>query len=643
MGNRDTIKNFIITLTGPSGCGKSYIMDRIMDLQDTLYNEGLTFIPEVFAKYVTRPMRHKEIQAMLEEKQIDIISVNYIPDDCDVKYQTYGKQYAIRLKDLQAKLDEGKSPVVVINDVRVVEELKRAFPNQVLALFLFREIPKKESFVSEAKNRGGGAAQEIDDRFNKATAIYRTFIENIGLFNRVILNVGNKNTEDYAKIQVYNLIRSVLRGELSLGSKKDGHPKLFIIAGHAKSGKDEIIKSVNDMGRLQANIIPKYTSRRQDDDDGKEMICRLIPSKKLMQQYEEAYKSELAKLEEEYQKSKELSDGDINALADAYEWLHTHQRALKKPAERFWNALEEEEGKLTTSLRERIANEVDQSHVLGNNLFSMTLQELKDLYCTDGYHKDGIDPIAVSENWDEQRTVNALVEEASVENDACLEKLNNVKLKDLIKLYRKEGYHRDGADTEWPSQEKTKIEGAFFEENPSYIDLTDIISRHEKAPLESDRPQRWDSNDKACYLEDGNTGYILYENNQTKYGFEVYNKETNKKLLSLMLEDKEKHLVLVASLPEIFRWCKKFTDDNVITIFAYSEISVKAYEEIAKSDAAIRKLSSYNNEIMKYSKNIALFDHVTIYAEEKIKDKPDARVEELIDQIFRLFRYYNNP
>lgn len=642
MGNRDTVKNFIITLTGPSGCGKSYIMDRIMGLQDTFSNEGLIFKPVVFPKYVTRPMRYKEIQDIIENKQIDIISVDYIPDDCDVKYQTYGKQYAIRLADLQDKLDEGKCPIVVINDVRVVEELQRAFPNQVLALFLFREIPKKESFVNEAKIRGGGASQEIEDRFNKATAIYRTYIENIGLFNRVILNVGNKNTADYARIQVYNLLKSILQGELSLKSKKDGHPKMFIIAGHAKSGKDEIIKSVDDMGRLQANIIPKYTSRRQDDDDGKEMICRLIPSKKLMQRFEKEYKKELISLEEKYNSLKEQAGTDINELASAYEWLHKKQRGVEKPTKRFWNALEEEEKRIANNIRDRIASEVAPSHVLGNNLFEMSLQELKDLYCTAGYHKEGIDPVAVSASWNEQQIVNALVEETSVENDACRDKLDNVKkLKDLVALYRKDGYHLEGADIEWPIRERAKVEKEYFEENPAYIDLADIMNRHENATAEIDRPRRWNENDKACYLEDGGIGYIMYENNQTKYGFAVYNLESQKKILSSMLEDREKHLVLVASLPEIFKWCKEYTDDNVITIFAYSEISVKAFEEIAKSDAAIRKLGSYEKEIMKYSEKIALFDHVTIYAEEKIKEKPDARVEELIDQIFRLFRYYN--
>ena len=256
MIEEEKLKSFIITLTGPSGCGKTTVMTKIMDLKNLLIKDGIHFEPCLLKKYVTRPMRRGEIKDQIEGKPLDIISVDSIPKDCDLKYQTYGDQYAIRLKDIRKLLEEGKCPVVVINDVRVVEELKREFPNQVLALFLFREIPKKESFDKEAKNRGD-KSQKTDERFNKATSIYRTYIENIGVFNRVVLNVGNDNTPDYAQIQVENLIRNIICGNLNLSYKRNGTPKLFIIAGHAKSGKDEIIKAVDDMGKLQASIIRK--------------------------------------------------------------------------------------------------------------------------------------------------------------------------------------------------------------------------------------------------------------------------------------------------------------------------------------------------------------------------------------------------
>ena len=642
MEEREKTKNFIITLTGPSGCGKSFVMKRIMNLGPLLAQEGLHFSPHSFPKYVTRPMRHEEIKDQIAGTPIDIISVDTIPKDCELKYQTYGKQYAIRLNDLKQLLKEGKSPVVVINDVRVVEELKRVFPNQVLALFLFREIPKRESFEKEAKKRGGGAADETNDRFNKATAIYRTYIENIGVFNRVILNVGNDKTEDYAQIQIENLIRSILCGDMSLSGKRNGKPKLFIIAGHAKSGKDEIIKAVDDMGRLQATIIRKYTSRRQDSDDGNEMICRLIPSKELLNRFTDEYNLEVNNLSLEYKEMVKQADLDIDELTDAAEWYHNRMRSITKPTERFWNYLEKEEAKIADLIRRKIIEEADKSHKLDSSLYSKSIEELKELYCRKGYHKDTVDAASVCKNWDGQQLINAIMDEADVENDVREEKVGNIqKLNDLITLYKKQGYHKEGADIDFPDRERARVENELFIKNPEYIDLVSIIERHENATSVNEQPKRWDPEDNAFYIKDNGIGYIIYENNKTKYGFEVYDVSKREKILSSKLKREKKHLVLVASLPEIFKWCEKYTDNNVVTVFSHSEISVEEFKKAASSPAAIRKIARYPAEIMKYSRNISKFDHVTIFAEEHINKTPGGREEELIDQIFRLFRFYN--
>lgn len=139
---KDKNDAFIITLTGPSMSGKSYIIDRIMELKEKLYIENqIIFRPASISKYTTRPYRIEEIRDMSEGKRVDVVSCEKIPDDCELKYQTYGKKYGLSIKDIKMHLDNGESPIIIINDVRVVEEIKKSFPQQVLALFLFREIP----------------------------------------------------------------------------------------------------------------------------------------------------------------------------------------------------------------------------------------------------------------------------------------------------------------------------------------------------------------------------------------------------------------------------------------------------------------------------------------------------------------------
>ncbi|MBN1813567.1 MAG: hypothetical protein JXA14_17140 [Anaerolineae bacterium] len=49
--------------------------------------------------------------------------------------------------------------------------------------------------------------------------------------------------------------------------------RLVIVVGAPGSGKDWLIRAVNDLGTQHAEIVPKHTSRKRWPDDGPEMIC----------------------------------------------------------------------------------------------------------------------------------------------------------------------------------------------------------------------------------------------------------------------------------------------------------------------------------------------------------------------------------
>ncbi len=59
--------------------------------------------------------------------------------------------------------------------------------------------------------------------------------------------------------------------------------RLFIIVGNDSSGKDELIRGVNDLGKFHAQVVYKYTNRPKKDDDGDEIICNC----KFLSGYEE--------------------------------------------------------------------------------------------------------------------------------------------------------------------------------------------------------------------------------------------------------------------------------------------------------------------------------------------------------------------
>jgi len=49
--------------------------------------------------------------------------------------------------------------------------------------------------------------------------------------------------------------------------------RLFVVVGTPGSGKDLLIRAINDLGAQHARIVPKHTSRRKRQDDGNEIIC----------------------------------------------------------------------------------------------------------------------------------------------------------------------------------------------------------------------------------------------------------------------------------------------------------------------------------------------------------------------------------
>lgn len=645
--NKQKIGSFIITLTGPSGCGKSYVTDRILELEQVLAAGGLVFHPVRQAKYVTRALRKKEIKADLEGKIIDVQSVEAIPEDCDLKYRTYGKEYGLSSKELWRKLDAGQSPVVVINDVRVVEEMKRVFKNRVLALFLFREIPNLETYKKQAAERGGdGALAEMQERYNKAIAIYRTYIENIGLFNRVILNVGKEGDPDYTKMQVENLIRGVLDETISMVDRRNGKPKLFVVAGSAASGKDEIIQAVNDMGKLQAFIIRKYTSRNQDDDDGDEMICKGIPHQGVTDVLEEEYKGALEAHEREAKARLAAAGDDLDKRVDALAQNLSAKKRIPKTIKRFWDVYNAAREKIADNLRQRMLQEADASHrVIEADLNEMEQEALLEMYLRNGFHDEDSkdyqklkktleaenDPVKAG--FHEQKLINLILKEASLEHHVGEVQLNKVeKLAELWKWYEKDGYHAANVDVALLRQQiEAELEERFFETNKEYLDLQ---------AMKMANP---DESKKAAYAVDHDgTKYVLYENNKgILYGFALCTLPDKTGIDYQRMCKEGKHCLLVASHREIFELVRPYFENNAVRIFAYSQISEKEFREKSTAGVLEKKLESIRKETLNYSQNIAYYDHVTIYAESELSKQKGGKEEELIDQIFRLFRYYS--
>lgn len=512
---------FLITLTGPSQSGKTLVLSKLKNIASVLREEGYSFEPQLVKKKTTRDYRIEELKAIDAEIEIDVEHVEKIPVTCDLVYQTYGLRYALDTNEIRKLLSEGKTPYAVINDIRAVEELKEEFPEQVLSIFLFRKVPDLSDFKREAGLRGNVSEAEVMARFDKAEAIYRMYIENIALFDKVLLNAIEYNQEDLHDIhkniidtQLINIIKGVFDGKVKLrknsASLHSQIPKTFILAGNAASGKDELIRAVKDLGKLQAEIIPKFTVRRQEEDDEDEMICRFRPKAEIV-------------------------------------------AALKQQCGADRDKVLEELDKVSYDIRDRFIKE-----------------------------------------WEEMKKAVLL------------------KIPDWEKLF-------------WSRVNSKESEEQLFEDNPDYVDLDKVKKCGKILCRESD---------DTVLVEYENQKYVIYHakgNEKKLYGCKV---DSDYKING-------KYKVLVASQYGVFNIFKnQLGADNVAVIYSHSQISEDEFVSSTKDEAVKAKRAKFNEYLNDYVENIVYYDHVVIYAKAHLTNEQSLKEEELIDQMFRLFRAY---
>lgn len=180
---------YVITITGPSRAGKSTTLEYLLKYAND------KFKPEIVPKYTTRFPRHDDTGEVLCQG---------VPNGCDLTYELYGERYGLKSSALFEHISNGRSPLVILNDVRAVEDVRRAFKELVRSIFIFRHNPTSDEYHQELiESRGKEAAEP---RFQKAPTFFRIYIENIHLFDYVIINSGTKNE---LNIQVAQIVKGL--------------------------------------------------------------------------------------------------------------------------------------------------------------------------------------------------------------------------------------------------------------------------------------------------------------------------------------------------------------------------------------------------------------------------------------------------
>jgi len=201
----------------------------------------------------------------------DVTHVDDIKNgDYSFVYYMQDNFYGFKLNEIIEPLKNGKNVFLIISDIRVIEEIRNYFGEFVSVLYLFRNMSDDE-FETYMKMREKGSKEKEDNskqiRKNRLYLIQRQYIENISLFDYVILN--RKKESEKMLLQVKN----ITDGYINYGTKPHKGPVIFLIAAASGAGKKTLMEAMYSLGSKSINVIKKETDRDQQPGDGPEIIA----------------------------------------------------------------------------------------------------------------------------------------------------------------------------------------------------------------------------------------------------------------------------------------------------------------------------------------------------------------------------------
>lgn len=186
--------NHLVIIVGGTGAGKSFILSKIVDINKTFNDGSDGSKPQseypycVVKKYTTRPLRANESEGSTD------LFCNAMPADfekCGKFVYTYGSHcYGIDCEEIDKKLANDQSPIVIVRDFRIVELLKQRY-NCAIDIYCKSGLSQDDLKVMLRKN--GASNDEITARMNNIVHDDNQWLYSNNKFYDYIVNRYDEN------------------------------------------------------------------------------------------------------------------------------------------------------------------------------------------------------------------------------------------------------------------------------------------------------------------------------------------------------------------------------------------------------------------------------------------------------------------
>jgi guanylate kinase len=175
--------------------------------------------------------------------------------------------YGIKASEVASVLAADCDAFVIISDLRIVAEVQRFFGSLAISLFVYRNLSGSQlkKILETRSVLNAAITSDRQTRLNRLYLMQRQYVENIALFDHVILNT-TKATDMLR--QVRNVVASYRSGKTRAAIRG---PVVFLIAAASGAGKRTLMSAMYTLGRRSINVIRKATTRAMHPDDGDEI------------------------------------------------------------------------------------------------------------------------------------------------------------------------------------------------------------------------------------------------------------------------------------------------------------------------------------------------------------------------------------